>query len=130
MAILAADAEAEEPPEYMSIVTPPSSPELGHSDLSRTKTSDWIKQLHVESMESNQCDQSHLSETMKTPLDSAKKSRGKRFVPGGLAEQLQRVIQRENSEITFWEHRSKRLQEEKDAGIILHVCTCTCACVL
>ena len=120
--------EPDNPPEYMSIETPPSSPELyqssqlyqadqfDHSDVSRTKTSEWIK--HV-SFESNQCDQSCLNETMKTPVDSAKKSRRKKFVLGGLAEQLQRIIQRENSDITFWEHRSAKAQQDSEQGMFL-----------
>ncbi len=34
---------------------------------------------------------------------------------GGLAEQLERVVQREAVEVTFWEHRVKSLQES-DVG--------------
>ncbi len=34
---------------------------------------------------------------------------------GGLAEQLERVVQREGVEVTFWEHRVKTLHES-DVG--------------
>lgn len=112
--------DANDPPEYMSIETPPSSPELSQmgqpcldnqldqSDISRTKTSDWIKQV---SIDTNQYNQSSLSKS-----DSAKKLKRRKFVPGGLAERLQRVIQRENSEIRFWEHRSTSQQQESQQG--------------
>ena len=95
------------------------------SDLSRTKASDWIKQIARESLDSSRgCDVSHLHDTtMRTPYhgDSVKRSKGKKLVPGGMAEQLQRVVQREASEITFWEHKAKKL-EEKDIG--MHCCHC------
>ena len=118
MAMLYVDPS--DPPEYMNIETPPSSPELNqshqpyHSDLldqsdfNRTKTSDWLKQV---SIDANQSDQLSLSRS-----DSAKKSsRRRKFVLGGLAERLQRIIQRENSEITFWEHRSLKTQQDQDS---------------
>ena len=107
----------------MSITTPPSSPEDSTSiaDFSKTKTSEWIKQVQLESLESTKSELSCLNETvMKTPHHrsesaSSKRVRGRKFVPGGLAEQLLSVIQRENSEITFWQHKAKRI-EEKDVG--------------
>ena len=125
MAMLYVDPS--DPPEYMNIETPPSSPELNQSnqlylndqsDISRTKTSEWIKQV---SIDGNQRDQLSLSKS-----DSAKKSRRKKFVPGGLADQLQRIIQRENSEITFWEHRLANAQQDNQQGmctIIIHMYT-------
>ena len=110
---------------HMSIETPPSSPELNQpnqlyrddlldqSDVSRTKTSEWLKQV---SIDANQSDQVSLSRS-----DSAKKSRRKKFVSGGLAERLHRIIQRENSEITFWEHRSLKAQQESQQGAYVYV---------
>ena len=105
----------------MNIATPPSSPEASISDLSRSKTSDWIKQVALESLVSSRgCDTSHINDTtMRTPYhndSSSRRGRAKKLVPGGLAEQLQRVIQYEASEITFWEHRAKKL-EDQDIGI-------------
>ena len=113
-------ADPCDPPEYMSIETPPSSPELNQpyhcdqldqSDINRTKTSEWLKQVSVDM---NQSDRLSLSRS-----DSAKKPRRKKFVSGGLAEHLQRIIQRENSEISFWEHRSAKPQLDSQQG------TCT-----
>lgn len=107
-------------PDNANISTPPSSPENDpeyEDTLSRTKTSDWIRQVSLDS------DATHVGETsmsdttfvMKTPHDSAKKSSsrrgGRRLVEGGLAEQLQKIIQRENVEVTFWEHKVKQLKE-------------------
>lgn len=46
----------------------------------------------------------------KTPVDSAKKKSGKRLVAGGVAERLQKLIQREKSEITFWQHKMKTMK--------------------
>lgn len=106
--------------EDVNIGTPPSSPEASVSDLSKTKASDWIKQIALESLEG--CDMSNLHDTMtRTPYhgDSVKRGRGKKLVPGGLAEQLQRVIQREASEITFWEHKAKKL-EEREIGMYVY----------
>lgn len=104
-------------PEYMSISTPPSSPEIPSvSDLNRAKTSDWIKQVQLEPTERSRSEVT-LNDTMRTPHapDSARKGRGRKFVPGGLAERLQRLIQHENSEVTFWEHRVKKL-DDKELG--------------
>ena len=112
-------SEDKQPPDYMAIETPPSSPQtpiaLPDAHISRTKATDWIK--HV-SIESNQSDQSHLGDSVKTSVDSGKRGRGKRFVCGGLAERMQRIIQRENSEITFWEHRSTRQLEDQHPGTL------------
>ena len=80
----------------MSIETPPSSPKLNQpnqlyrddlldqSDVSRTKTSEWLKQV---SIDANQSDQLSLSVGQR----STKKSRQKKFVSGGLVEQLHRL---------------------------------------
>ena len=118
----------EGPPENMDIETPPTSPETpptspecGHSNSNRTKATEWIRQVSIESNQSNQYNQSCVSESMKTPVESGKKGRGKYFVVGGLAERMQRIIQRENSEITFWEHH---LTTQQETGIVLlcHLC--------
>ena len=82
----------------------------------RTKTSDWIKQVQLESMElSKSGDLTHINE-----IDSTRRGRGKKFVAGGLAERLQRILNHENSEVTFWEHQSKE-PEERDKGMYLAV---------
>ena len=39
-----------------------------------------------------------------------------RLVAGGLAEQLQRVIQRETADIAFWEHQTKRKEDKEITG--------------
>ncbi|XP_064399179.1 uncharacterized protein LOC135345681 isoform X2 [Halichondria panicea] len=95
--------------------TPPISPEanLDHT-LCRPKTSDWLKGVSLDT-DATSVGESDLSSAIKTPLDSAKKigsRRGRRrYVEGGLAEQLERVVQREGVEVTFWEHRVKTLHE-------------------
>ncbi len=112
--------DPSDPPEYMSIETPPSSPELNQSnqlyhsdqldqsDINRTKTSEWLKQVSVDV---NQSDHLSLSRS-----DSAKKSRRRKFMSGGLAERMHRIIQRENSEVSFWEHRSAKPQPDSQQG--------------
>ena len=103
--------------DYTSIATPPSSPELHYniSSSSRTKTSEWIKQVRLDSLDSTRADERTLNETVlsKYQPDSAKKGRGRKIVAGGLAERLQRVIQHTASEVTFWEHRAKRMKERE-----------------
>ena len=108
-------------PDNASISTPPSSPDYkqvyleSEDNLSRTKTSDWIKQVSLDSETVGETSVSDTTFVMKTPHDSAKKSSGRRggrrLVAGGMAEQLQKVIQRENVEVTFWEHKVKQLEE-------------------
>lgn len=107
-------------PDNASIFTPPSSPDYNQEsedNLSRTKTSEWIKQVSLDS-ETTRVGETSMSDTtlvMKTPRDSAKKlssrSGGRRLVAGGMAEHLQKIIQRENVEVTFWEHKVKQLEE-------------------
>lgn len=65
---------------------------------------------------SRSCDMPDAGEAMKTPVDSAKKKPSKRLIPGGLAERLHRLVQREKSEVTFWEHRARTLREEEGVG--------------
>ena len=114
-------------PEYMNIATPPSSPELtATTEQYKTTTSAWIKQIPLESEElagaaSN--DTTHcLNDTALRTLGhsggSGKRGRwGKgRVVPGGLAEAVEKVAQRESSEVTFWEHRTRQIQDS-DIGI-------------
>ena len=125
MAMLYAGKEG--PSDHMDIETPPTSPETqptspecGHSDTNRTKATEWIRQVSIEVR--NQFDQSYISEPMKTPVDSGKRGRGKHFVGGGLAEKMQRIIQRENSDITFWEHHSTTRQETDIVGCCGQLC--------
>ena len=124
----ASPIECASTPEDMRIATPPSSPEVltSVSDFNRTKPSEWIKQVQLESSESNRGD---LNDTMKTPhqhqrsyqcqSESSKRGgKGRKFIAGGLAERLQRVARCEDSEAMVWEHRAKKL-EEKDSGELL-----------
>ena len=111
--------------EYNNIVTPPSSPEMNTDKRSsRTTTSEWIRQI---TLESNDSTTSHgVDSSNNTTLaglgDSAEKERkvgrwgmGKRrkgrVVPGGLADAVERVSLRESSEITFWEHRARHIND-------------------
>ena len=122
-------------PEFMSIATPPSSPEMDpvaaeETSVCKTKTSAWIKQIPSELVDSTLSDATHHfnDSLMRTPHGDhggrrrgkgkgkgRGRGRGRRVVPGGLAEQLQQLEQREGSEVTFWEHRARRV-EEKDVG--------------
>lgn len=90
-----------------TIESPPSSPD--HTHLSRLKASEWIKSV-------DQVDQSCHNETMKTPVDSGKKGRAKRFVTGGLADRLHVLVQRQSSELTFWEHSLLKQQQHVATG--------------
>lgn len=120
--------------ESSIIVTPPSSLETDQE--SRPKASEWIKLVSLDS-DTTRVGESSLNDTtfvMKTPHDSAKKltsrQRGRRLVAGGLAESLQTIIQRENAEVAFWEHRVKQLEDESaspgESVFVIspkHVCT-------
>lgn len=69
---------------------------------------------------SKSCD---FPDTSKTPVDSAKKRPGRRFVPGGLAQRLQRLVQRERSEVTFWEHKTRTMKPAEE-GVAGEACAC------
>ena len=125
---LACDPIAASTPEYMSIATPPSSPELTatteveHS-LGKTTTSAWMKQIPLECEESPS--RAVANETMHCLNDTALQGlgqsgeggrrgtgrRGRKVVLGGLAEAVERVTQRESSEVTFWEHRARKMKD-------------------
>ena len=74
--------------------------------------------MHLDSVDSlsKSCELPDVSDVMKTPVDSAKKKHGRKLIAGGLAERLLRIVQREKSEITFWEHKVKKLREAKSGG--------------
>ena len=65
-----------------------------------------------------------FSDTSKTPVDSAKKRPSRKLVLGGMAQRLQRLIQRERSEVTFWEHKTRTMKpaEEGVAGEWVYGC--------
>lgn len=113
-------------PDYMNIATPPSSPELTattyEQPFSKTTTGAWIKQISVESPGNVTNNTTHcLNDTMLRALgntsEGGRKGKGRRgrMVPGGLAEAVERVAQRESSEIIFWEHRARKI-EDYDIG--------------
>ncbi len=59
----------------------------------------------------------NLNETIPTPFDSTKKKkRGRKYLAGGLAEEFARLIHREKSDITFWEHKVKTSKENDVIG--------------
>ena len=62
------------------------------------------------------CDVPNLNETMmKTPTGSEKRNHRHKFIAGGMAERLLKLVRREKSEIAFWEHKYRSLKE-KDIG--------------
>ena len=58
-----------------------------------------------------------LSDGLPTPLDSAKR-RGSslKLTEGGLAERVLKLVQKEKSELTFWEHKVKNAQADEVVG--------------
>ena len=120
-------------PEYQSIVTPPSSPEATpHSKRSGVTTSEWVRQIALESYEqlgvvstAGGVDDTMfgLSEVrgVGESGDSVGRGRGGRgrrgkVVAGGLAALAETVAQREKSEIAFWEHRARNM-DDSNTGI-------------
>ena len=117
-------------PEYMSIATPPSSPDVTTDEyVQRPKTSDWIKLIPTDTADTTLTDLTrHLNDTVTeiTPHHHhysehggrgrgrgrrRGRGRGRRVVPGGLTERLQLVAQRESSEVAIWEHRARSREE-------------------
>ncbi len=59
--------------------------------------------------------------SLATPLLQGSSRRGRRrYIEGGLAEALERVVQKEEMEVTFWEQRVKTLQDSEVGEY--HVC--------
>ncbi|XP_032220300.1 DNA repair-scaffolding protein isoform X2 [Nematostella vectensis] len=81
--------------------TPPSKNMEAGPSTPRTG-SEWLK--HVQPLTSPLSQSVVLSPDGKGLLDSAKKSK-KKFIRSGLAERLQRIINREKSDRTFWQHK-------------------------
>ena len=128
---MARDPVTTPTPEYMNIATPPSSPELtatapAEGSLGKTTTSEWMKQITLEPEElaagavandtihclndtalQGLC---HSGEGERRGVGRGRGRRG-RVVPGGLAEAVERVAQRESSEVTFWEHRARKMND-------------------
>ena len=94
-----------------------SSPEMEAAVRSHLKTSDWLKQSVHETPASVDMSVSSLSESLLLSSGPGRRGgrRGRRmkFVAGGLAEQLQRVIQSEAADVAFWEHRLKGKEQIK-----------------
>ena len=133
----AADQIATPTPEYKSIATPPSSPELATTVKplsSGTSASVWMRGITLESGEtsavgaaSDETMQCLNNTTLRGLGDSVESERRRRrvgrrrrgrVVPGGLAEAAERVAQHQNSEVAFWEHRARKI-EDSEIGIII-----------
>ncbi|KAI8504481.1 hypothetical protein Bbelb_175990 [Branchiostoma belcheri] len=86
----------------VSISTPDPSPaNPSNANKGTPKTgSDWLKKVQWQISSPKEGDN---EEEPRGPLDSTRK--GKKFVRGGLAEQLQRLQSRERASITFWNHK-------------------------
>ena len=120
-------------PEYQSIVTPPSSPEATspykRSGVKHTTASEWARQITLESDELG-ASTTGVGDTVCGLSDSVfvrglgesvGRGRGKRrtAVAGGLAALAETVAQRETSEIAFWEHRARQM-DDSNTGIVIH----------
>eukprot|EP00058_Branchiostoma_floridae_P026936 XP_002612427.1 hypothetical protein BRAFLDRAFT_75459 [Branchiostoma floridae] len=86
----------------VSISTPDASPAnpISASKGSPKTGSDWLKKVQWQISSPKDGDN---EEEPRGPLDSTRK--GKKFVRGGFAEQLQRLQSRERASITFWNHK-------------------------
>ncbi|XP_078608001.1 DNA repair-scaffolding protein-like [Branchiostoma floridae x Branchiostoma japonicum] len=86
----------------VSISTPGPSPAnpISASKGSPKTGSDWLKKVQWQISSPKDGDN---EEEPRGPLDSTRK--GKKFVRGGLAEQLQRLQSRERASIAFWNHK-------------------------
>ncbi|XP_062919307.1 DNA repair-scaffolding protein isoform X2 [Mobula hypostoma] len=107
-------AEKSTPP--ISIQPSASACDPGYSQRSVRSASDWLKcaQAFLRTPEKEK------RKLLKTPEDSAKKRR--KFLRGGLAERLNRLLCRERSAINFWRHQSltdSRLQRGGKGGIVM-----------
>ena len=119
-------------PDYQSIVTPPSSPEATppskRSEVKLTTASEWVKQITLESDDLGVTSGASLDKTMLGLNDTVMRGvcdggegvrrggRRGRVVAGGLAAALDMVEQRERSDITFWEHRARHM-DNSNTGI-------------
>ena len=122
-------------PDYQSIVTPPSSPEAmppsKRSEVKLTTASEWVKQITLESDDLGVTSGASLDKTMLGLNDTVMRGvcdggegvrrggRRGRVVAGGLAAALDMVEQRERSDITFWEHRARHM-DNSNTGIHLN----------
>ncbi|XP_055490090.1 DNA repair-scaffolding protein isoform X1 [Leucoraja erinacea] len=90
--------------------------ESGRDRPSVRSASDWLKcaQAFLHTPEKQK------RNTLKTPEDSAKKKR--KFLRGGLAERLNRLLCRERSSINFWRHQSltdSRIHIGENEGVLM-----------
>ena len=121
--------------EYQSIVTPPSSPEATspykRSGVKQTTASEWVRQFTLESDELG-ASTIGVGDTICGLSDSVLvrglgesvgrgRGRGRRgkAVAGGLAALAETVAQRERSEVAFWEHRARQM-DDSNIGIVIH----------
>ena len=84
--------------------------------MSRPKTSEWLKQVGCQTPPSSSAGgDARLSDSaLVSSTGSERKKRGKlgfKVVTGGLAEQLQCLMQRESAELSFWQHKNRRSKE-------------------
>ena len=127
-------------PEYQSIVTPPSSPEATppskRSEVKQT-TSEWLRQIPLEVNDLTSAagvDETvlGLNETVLRGLSEGvgsvrrerggRRRRGRRVVTGGLAAAVEMLEQREASEIAFWEHRARNMDDSSASMYSIHKC--------
>lgn len=100
------------------------SPELKCVTGTHSKTSDWIQELNLQSPVPHSDSKKGISFSS---CDSSVKKKGGRkplrltSVPGGLAEQMQKVLEREKSSLAFWSHKSKSDDEYSEDVISITV---------
>lgn len=75
-------------------------------------------QLDAAGNTSLSCDVRDLNESLKIPVSSSKR-RHRKFIVGGMAEKLQQLLQRENSEIAFWEHQVASLKKDDKSVCVI-----------
>ena len=84
--------------------------------VNRPKTSEWLKQVGCETPPHSSAgrDARLADSALASSTGSERKRRGKhgfKVVAGGLADQLQRLVQRESTELSFWQHKNRRKKE-------------------
>ncbi|XP_002739144.1 DNA repair-scaffolding protein-like, partial [Saccoglossus kowalevskii] len=76
-----------------------STPQSSHVTGSQKKGSDWLKAVKLKTP-----DKKSDTDAMTMQFESTRKK--KKYIRGGLAEQLQKIVSREKSSMTFWSHQN------------------------